>query len=275
MYSIAKSSEPIRSVDRALNILLCFSQEEPVLSLTQLAERVGVPKSTVHRHLVTLESKRFIHRDEQSGMYQLGFQFIEMASFVLEGVDLPRWAMPYLEGLSAECGETVDLAVLEHSQVIYLLVVESHRRVMLTAAVGQRLPAWCTASGKAFLAFLPNDQVSTILDQGVTHYTDYTMTTREALLADLSAARKRGYAMSQQEYEMEINAIAAPIRNADGYPVAVIAIAGPSYRLPQQRMMELGQMILATVNAMAREVSSTALSAIVSNTTIPQMPKPF
>ena len=130
-------SESVRAVERALDIFLCFCQDEPVLSLTQIAERVSMPKSTVHRLLATLESKRFINRDKATGMYHLGFRFIEMASLVLQDVNLQRWAQPYLQRLSAECGETVDLAILDGTHVIYLQVVESPQRVKLAAAVGQ------------------------------------------------------------------------------------------------------------------------------------------
>src|SRR5512136_2791587 len=111
-------------------------------------------KSTVHRLLGTLESKHFIHRSKTTGLYHLSFRFVEMAALVLQDVDLQRWAQPYLERLVAECDETADLAVLDGAHVIYLQVVESPRPVKLAVAVGQRLPAFCTASGKAFLAYL-------------------------------------------------------------------------------------------------------------------------
>jgi DNA-binding IclR family transcriptional regulator len=262
-------SEPTRAVDRALDILLCFSHEEPVLSLTQIAQQVGVPKSTAHRHLATLERKHFVQRDESTGLYRLGLRLVELSLLVLQEVDLLRWSQPYLERLSAECEETVDLAVLEGAHVTYLQVIESHQRVKLAAAVGQRLPACCTASGKAFLAFLPDEEVNAILGEEIIRYTEHTRCSRAELHADLQTARQRGFAISEQEYERDINAVAAPILSGDGRPVAVIAVAGPSFRLPRERMLRLGELILATTDAMAREVSLSALSVIVSKTTIP------
>jgi len=262
-------SESVRAVERALDILLCFSQDGPALSLTQIAEQVGMHKSTVHRLLATLENRRFVHRDKATGLYRLGFRFIEMASLVLQDVGLRRWAQPYLQHLSAECGETIDLAVLDGSHVIYLDVVESPQRVKIAAAVGQRLPAFCTASGKAFMAYLPDDEVHNILDKGLTKYTEHTVLSLADLSEDLRLTRERGFAISEQEFENDIHAVAAPILDSSGYPVAVIAVVGPSFRLPRERMLTLGRSLQATTDAIAHQVGLTALTAIISKTAAP------
>jgi DNA-binding IclR family transcriptional regulator len=191
-----------------------------------------------------------------------------MASLVLQEADLRRWAQPYLESLAAECGETVDLAVLDGAKVIYLQVIESPQRVKIAAAVGQRLPAFCTASGKAFLAFMPDDQVDEILSQDMTRYTDRTRVSADALHEDLHATRGRGFAISEGEYERDINAVAAPILDAHGCPVAVIAVAGPGFRLSRDRMLELGRSIQAVTAELAREVGPAGLSAIAAKSGI-------
>jgi len=256
----------VRAVERALDILLSFTQKEPDLSLTQVAERVGIHKSTAHRLLATLESKRFVNRHPSDGTYHLGLRFVEMASVVLHDVDLQRWARPYLRDLVTECGETVDLCVLDGRHVVYLDVVDSPRRVKIAAAVGQRLPIACTASGKAFLAHLSEQQVRALLPNGLQKYTDRTLLTWEALFEDLRETRERGFALSEQEFEVEINAVAAPILDAAGSPVAAVAVVGPSFRMPLQRMLEIGPQVCRVTQTMAREVGMTALSEIVSRT---------
>jgi DNA-binding IclR family transcriptional regulator len=178
-------------------------------------------------------------------------------------------AQPYLQQLCAECGETVDLAVLDGASVVYLQIIESSQRVKIAAAVGQRLPAFCTASGKAFMAYLPDSQVSQILSEGMIQYTERTTLSLADLYADLGVTRERGFAISEQEYEHDINAVAAPILDANHCPVAVVAIAGPSFRLPRERLLMLGQSVQATTDAIAREVGLTALSMIVAKTTTP------
>ena len=255
-------SDSVRAVDRALDILLSFTQEKPVLSLTEVAEEVGMSKSTVHRLLATLESRRFLIRNAATGKYHLGYRFLEMASQVLEDAN-QQWALPYMKRLAEGCGETVDLAIMDGDRVIYLQVVESTQRVKIAAATGQRLPAFCTATGKAFLAYLPDEQVKAILSAGLTRFTENTHTTLADLYEDLRETRQRGFAISKQEYEKDINAIAAPILAADGYPLVAIAIVGPSFRLPQERMLELGRAIQSVNESIRREVGLVALSVMI------------
>ena len=264
----------VRAVDRALDILLCFNSNENALSMTQIAERVDIHKSTVHRLLATLEAKRFLQRDKVTGLYRLGFQLVELASLVLMDMDLPRWAGPYLQRLADDCGETVDLAALDGDHVVYLQVVDSPQRLKIAAAVGQRLPAFCTATGKAFLAFLPADQVNRILALGQPRYTDGTLTTPADLQRDLAATRERGFAMSEQEFESDINAVAAPIRDASGYPIGAIAIVGPAFRLPRERMLSLGRQVLAATDAISHEVGLAALTRVTPRQVQPPTKQP-
>ena len=225
-------------------------------------------KSTTHRLLATLESKHFILRDKTTGMYQLGFLFIELASITIRDRDVQRWARPYLEELSSQSSETVDLAILDDCDVIYLQVVESTQRVKIAAAVGERLPATSTASGKAFLAYLPEEKVKRILDQGISRLPENTLVTREKLLEDLHTTRMRGFAISEEEFEKDINAVAAPILDSQGTPLAVIAIVGPSYRMSHERMLALGKMICVTAESIGREVGMAALAVILSKSSI-------
>ncbi len=259
-------SQSVRSVERALDILLCFTREEPTRSLTQIAESVHMSKTTVHRLLMTLENKRFITRDKTTGLYRLGLRFIEMASLVLQDVELHRWSHPYLQSLSEQYGETVDLSILDGSHVIYLEVIESPRRVKLAAAVGQRLPAFFTASGKAMLAYMPEDQVKKIISENFAGSSDNGSASLPDMLDELKATAERGYAIAEEEYEKDINAVAAPIFDMDKKPIASIAIVGPSFRLSKERLPEMGESIRKMTEVISKEVGLVALSAIVTKT---------
>lgn len=262
-------SDSVRSVERALDILLCFSREKPSLSLTQIAGQVGMHKSTIHRLLATLEAKRFVSRSKVTGMYRLGFRFIELASIMLQDIDINRWAQPYLHHLVDLSGETVDLAVMDDDHVVYLQVVDSPQRVKFAAAVGEKLPMYCTATGKAFLAYMSEYQVKAILAKGMIRLTENTLSTPEDLFADLGEIRRRGFAISEQEYEEQVNAVAAPVLDANDRPIAVIAIVGPSYRLSHERMMELSPSIHETASLIAQEIGVMALPIILPKITTP------
>jgi DNA-binding IclR family transcriptional regulator len=264
----------VRAVDRALDIMLAFNSDETALSMTQIAERARIHKSTVHRLLATLEARRFLQRDPANGVYRLGFQLVELASLVLMDMDLPRFAGPHLQRLAAESGETVDLATLDGDHVVYLRVIESPQRLKIAASVGQHLPAYCTATGKVFLAFLPADDVERILAAGQPRHTERTLVTAADLQRDLAATRERGFAVSEQEYESDINAVAAPIRDPSGYPIGAIAIVGPSFRMPSERMLTLGRQLLTAAEAISHEVGLAALTRLTPGSTAPSAPPP-
>lgn len=222
--------------------------------MTQISEQIGIHKSTVHRLLATLEEKKFVERDPSTGAYRLGINMLQMAYLTLQRNDLRNIAARYLRQLNEECRETVNLTILDGPDVIYLDVIESPQRVKLAAATGQRLPAFCTASGKAILAFSPDEVVEQVLAHGMPRYTQNTLVSIDNFLEDLNKTRERGYSLSLQEYEEGINAIAVPILNHKNQPIASIAVAGPSYRLSEENMIEIGQQLLATAREIAIEV---------------------
>lgn len=222
--------------------------------MTQIAEKVGIHKSTVHRLLATLEEKHFVERDKSTGAYRLGINMLQMAYLTLERNDLRNIAARYLRQLSEQHRETVNLAILDGPDVIYLDVVESPQRVKLAAATGQRLPAFCTASGKAILAFSPFEVVQKVLEQGMPRYTQNTLISVESFFENMKQTQERGYALSLQEFEEGINAIAVPILDHRNQPIASVAVAGPSYRLTQERMAEIGNNLMATAHEISVEV---------------------
>lgn len=253
-------TESIRAVERALDVLACFSSQSPALSMTQISERLEINKSTVHRLLATLEARRFLERDPLTGVYQPGPRLLQMASITLENNTLRRLAAPYLRELRDQVRENVNLAVLDEAEVVYLDINESPQRVKLAAALGERLPAFSTASGKAILAFSPEERVRQILALGMPRWTPTTLVTPEAFLVNCRQVCEKGYAISEQEYEDGINAIAAPVCHP---PIASISIAGPAYRLTRERMLEIGPQLIATANTIGVKYEKSMWKALV------------
>jgi len=248
-------SESIRAVDRALEILLCFSKQTPQLTMTQIANQVGMNKSTTHRLLGTLERKRFIQRDPSTGLYQLGIRLLQMAYLTLEYNDLQKHAAPVLLRLCEQYRETITLSVLDDTDVVFLDVVESPQRVKLAASTGQRIPAFATAAGKAILAFLPEEMVKKILERSMQQFTPHTIISPEDYFIELRQNHKQGFSISEQEYEDGINAVAASILDTNGQPYAAITVAGPAYRLFREHMLEIGPLVIAAAQEIAREVN--------------------
>jgi DNA-binding IclR family transcriptional regulator len=251
-------SGSIRAVERALDVLLCFSRQTPELTMTRIAEQVGIPKSTVHRLLATLEKRRFVQRDEATGAYRLGIRLLQMAYLTLERNDLRRLAAPFLHQLSEQYQETVHLSVLDEPDIVFLDVIESPQRVKLDAAIGQRFPAFATASGKAILAYMPSETVRRILARGMPRYTQRTLGSSEEFFGDMRQVRERGFAIDEQEFDAEINAVAAPIFDLSDQPIASVAVAAPAYRLTRERMLEIGPVVVATARDIVQEIEMTA-----------------
>lgn len=226
--------------------------------MTQIAEQVGLYKSTVHRLLATLEGKRFVERDPNTGIYRPGIRLLQMAYLTLEHNDLHKLAAPFLLNLWEQQHETVDLAVLDNTDVVYLDVLESPQRVKLAAAIGQRLPAHATASGKAILAFMPEKAVQRILKDGMSQFTQHTLCSPEALFENLRHIREQGFALSLEEYEEGINAVAAPILDPNNQPIAAVAVAGPAYRFNREQMIKIAPLVLATARDIAQEAEMAA-----------------
>lgn len=246
---MARSVQVLR---RTARLLSSFDHDHPERGVTELAHHLDLPKATVHRILYTLELDGLVQQSPRNGKYRLGFKLARLGLLALEGIDLRREALPFMERLVEDHQETVDLAVFDDGRMFYLEVLESPQPVKIAAATGRHLPAHCTASGKAYLAYASEEDLETVLSIGLEPCTPGTICDPEALREDLRITRERGYSVDQEQYEIGISAVAAPVMDGSGQPVCVIAIAGPTYRLSPERIDELG----AAVRDAATELSS-------------------
>ena len=160
--------------------------------------------------------------------------------------------------MSEQHRETANLSILDGVDTVYLDVIESNQRVKLAAATGQRLPAICTVSGETILVYSPEEVVLEVLAQGMEKFTPNTIVSREVYLQNLDLTRERGYSHSLEEFEEGINAIAVPILDLDNLPIASLALAGLSFRLTEDRMVEIGPELISTVREISIEVELSA-----------------
>ena len=237
---------------KALELLNVFSFSERKLSLNSLATRTGIPKATAFRLLSTLEQSGFVSK--VGAEYHLGIKCLVLGNIVAADLDLREKAHPHLVTLRDATRETTHVAVLHQWNVVYVDRVPSPQPVgFMQSRAGAILPAHCTALGKTLLAHLPEADVAAWADTA--HFealTPYTHTSATPLLAELRQIRERGYAVDEQEHEIGVRCIAAPIRNHRGAVVAAISVAGPEYRMPES--IE-GSTMVAQVCASARAIS--------------------
>ncbi len=222
----------IQAVDRAIKVLELLSQNE-VMKLDALSRELGVSTSTTYRLLSTLQSHRYIEKDEPRGGYRLGLACLELARSFAGTSDIRRSALPDLDRLRDETRETVHLAVLDGMEVVYLDKRHGlHPIGLMSSRVGGRSPAHCTGLGKVLLAFEdPPDVDAHFRTRGLHRFTERTLTDVDDLLDHLEAVRERGYALDLGEHEPEVRCVAAPVFDGSGDVVAAISISGPASRL--------------------------------------------
>jgi DNA-binding IclR family transcriptional regulator len=233
-----------QSVDRALSLLAALA--EGPRTLDQLAERVGVHKSTVLRLLRTLEAHRFVRRDGVR-YYRLGAALFDLAHLALEDRDVRRVVEPALRDLNAATGHTVHLASYEGGEVVYIDKYESRHHVRMYSRIGKRAPLHCTAVAKVLIAALPEARrrsVAAALDYP--KLTASTITSPEAYLAELSLVAERGYAVDKAEHEDFINCVAAPIRGTGGAVLAAMSLSVPTMLLDLDGLLALVPDLLDT-----------------------------
>jgi DNA-binding IclR family transcriptional regulator len=250
-------SESIRAVERALDVLSCFSSKTPDLSMTQISEIMNMNKSTVHRLLATLEERRYVLRDQVTGRYQPGNRLLQLAFLTLDRNSIREIAAPFMLRLKEMHRETITLSTLDDTDMVYINVLESPQSVKLAAKPGQRLPVFCTASGKVLMAYSSDDFVKKVLGRELPQYTPFTIRDLETTFHIMDLVRERGFAYSEQEYEEGINAVAAPILGKNNSPIASIAVAGPAYRLTVERMLSIGPSVASIAIELSKEIAGS------------------
>jgi len=250
VVKLVSENRGAKSIHRALDLLGILREHSSGLTLTELAQQLSLPKSTVHRILNTLLEHQFVREMPQQGRYALGYEVLRLSQACLESLDLVREAHPKLEALNSDLDETVLLGILDDSrhQVIYLDKLDSSQTVRLVSHIGERAPVHCTALGKAALSCLESAELMPALaDYEFEQFTERTIVDMETLLKELAEVRERGYAVDFQEYRPQVTCVAAPIRNHAGQPLAVVSVSAPSGRLGPQKQEEVGRRVVEVV----------------------------
>ena len=237
---------------KALELLNVFSFKQRRLSLSDLAARTGIPRATAFRLLSTLEQSGFVAK--AGAEYQLGIKCLVLGNVVAADLDVREKAHPHLVALRDATRETTHVAVLHQWQVVYLERVPSPQPVgFMQSRAGAILPAYCTALGKTLLAYQPEADVAAwASSQTLAALTPHTKTSPKLLIEELRLIRERGYALDEQEHEVGVRCVAAPLRDHRGDVVAAISVAGPEYRMPAALA---GSPLAAQVCASARAIS--------------------
>jgi DNA-binding IclR family transcriptional regulator len=229
-------SAPVGVVGKVIQILERLDQAPGGLLLREIVDSTRIHKSTAYRFLAHLESEGYVFRDSD-GYYMVGPKLAKLGTGVTYQATLCRTSAETLEKLRETTGETVNLAVLDGSEILYLSVFESFHTFRMVSQVGVRRPIYCTALGKAILAHLSPDHQRKILgSMQFERFTENTLVTAEDLRKDLVKVHRRGYALDEEEAVAGARCIASPALDKEGKPIAAVSISGPTVRVTRAKI---------------------------------------
>jgi DNA-binding IclR family transcriptional regulator len=239
----AGSTAPVQSVDRAITILELLARQGES-SVTEIAARLGVHKSTAFRLLATLEGHRLVEQVNDRGRYRLGVGNLRLAGATTARLDVVSEARPVTRQLALDTGETVNITVRSEESALYLDQVAGSSALQSHNWVGQRIPLHATSNGKVLLSELSERDFEAALPH-LPRLTEHTITSPARMQEELVGVRRLGYALAVDELEVGLTAAAAPIRNAHGDIVASMSISGPTFRLTRERLEETVPLVVA------------------------------
>ncbi|MCL5045382.1 MAG: IclR family transcriptional regulator [Actinobacteria bacterium] len=237
------SSDLATTLQKGLQILRCFATGRDEWGVREVAREVNLSKSTAHRLLQTFEKEGFLESEPDSGRYRIGLELYRIASSISSKMDLGQAAMPVMKDLAAECEETVYLVVYRHREIVFLHKVDCSHPVKYVVEMGQSQSVHCGATGKAVMAFLPEDEREAIVAGGLTPLTPNTIIDPAQLRKDLEEVRRRGYAISFGERIIGAVGVAAPVWGSGGRLIGALDITVPDSRFYSGRDSVLGSMV--------------------------------
>ena len=248
-----KSEYIIQAVSHALDLLEQFHDDIDELGVTELSKRLKLHKNNVFRLLATLESRGYIEQNKATENYRLGLKALELGQTFIKQMGLLRQAKPILEQMVEESNETSYVAIYKENHIVYLDVVETNLTVRVVSRVGSRLPAYCTAAGKVHLAYMTDEELDDLLSHiKFVQHTATTITSADSLRDELAKVRELGYAFDDEELDLGVRCIAAPIRDYTRRIVGAISISGPTMRVSSERIeSELIPLVLKSADELS------------------------
>lgn len=248
-------SKPIQSIDRALTIFEMFDKGTDELGILDISERMELPKSTVHGIIRTLVMRGYLVQNADTKKYKLGIRLFKLGNIVSEGLDIKEKAAIYLEEVFHQTNETVHLVRFENNEAIYIDKRESESTIRMYSQVGRKAPLHCTGVGKAILAYLDKDTQKSILSSSeLTAYTEKTIVDQNQILEELNSIQERGYATDDEEIEMGLFCVAAPIFDFSGRVVGSVSTAGPKFRFTEEKIQVAKKGITEAARKISKEM---------------------
>jgi len=246
-----EADDNLKSLAKVVRILDCFSTTNRTLSLSEICETTGYPRSTTHRLIASMRDVGLLDQDRQRDRYRLGIRLFELGNIVLSNMDLHREARPHADMLSRITDMLVHLAVFDGRQAVVIHRSDPNPEHGTSLVLIESAPLHCTSVGKAILAYQPPEKIDSIIASGLRKYTDATITDPEELRAELEEIRQRRYAVDNGEHQPGLRCIGAPIRDATGRCVGGMSVSGSAWRIPMAEVEPLSKVVIHHADAVS------------------------
>ena len=242
-----------QSLTRALTLLERLAESPEGVNLTDLSQQLGIPPATVHRLLSTFEELNYVEQDAERGLWYVGLKAFTVGNAFLNRRDFVSSARAHMEALVDQCGETVNLGVIDDGEVVFISQVESREVMRMIVRLGSRSPIHASGVGKALLASMSDARIGQILERrGLPRYTEKTIDNPAALREALAQIRQQGYALDDEEHAVGLRCVASAIYDQNGQALAAISLSGPKARIVDDRLVELGGAVRQTADEITR-----------------------
>lgn len=233
----------LKTLDQSLKLLQLFTKEKPEWGARELAKEVGLNHANVYRVLSTFEANRFLVKDPDTKKYSLGIRLWELGLTMRDSFHVSRLIRPVLERMMIESGESIFLTCLDEDEGLTLDALEPDNVVKFSVSVGSRAPLFVGASYRSIMAFLPQEHIEQIIQQGLKQYTKNTLVDADQLRMELANIRMNGWARSTGEYTPDVVAIACPLFHSEGQIMGSLTISGPTYRMTEEKIEKYYQIL--------------------------------
>lgn len=245
----------VQSVDRALDILELLSEKIDGIGLTEISTKIDLHKSTVHRLLGTLIHKGYVVQDLDTNKYRITTKLYELGVRKIAAADILQVSKPYTKALMQKLNEVVHLVIRDKNDIIYIDKVEADNTIRMASYIGKRRPLYCTSVGKAMMAYMTYEEIKSIWENSIIEkLTEKTITDFDKFLDELQKIKESGYAEDDEENEMGVRCIGAPIFNHSGKVEGAVSISGPTIRITKDRVEEIAREVRKCANLISMEL---------------------
>lgn len=234
----------VKTLGKAIKILECFSIEEPELGITQISNKLGIYKSSVHNIITTLESYGYIEKNLSNDKYRLGLKMLQFSYIISNQIGFRYSVHPYLQEIAKEFSESCYFAIPNDLSVLYLDAAYPMGMVAFRTVVGDRAPLYCTGIGKAMLAYMDDKAIETVKARGFEKFTENTICSEEEYHRELSTIKQQGYSIDNMEHEYGVKCVGVPIFSHDGSVCGGLSVTGPSLRFDSKRIEQIARVLI-------------------------------